>query len=83
MESLFFFLIPLVAAEQNEAPGITGLGGPLSLMLIMFVIFYVLLIRPQRKYQRERQAMIQALQKHDQGDQGPEYIHGGMQGIGD
>jgi preprotein translocase subunit YajC len=34
-------------------------------ILIMFVVFYFLLIRPQQKQQKQRQAMLKALQKGD------------------
>jgi preprotein translocase subunit YajC len=34
--------------------------------LLIFVIFYFLLIRPQQKRQRERNNMLSALQKGDQ-----------------
>ncbi|MDI3328780.1 MAG: preprotein translocase subunit YajC [Alicyclobacillaceae bacterium] len=34
-------------------------------ILVMFAIFYFLLIRPQQKRQKERQAMLAALKKGD------------------
>jgi len=45
-------------------------GGPGFLIsmipiLLMFVIIYLLLIRPQQKRQREHQAMLEALQNGD------------------
>jgi preprotein translocase subunit YajC len=43
-------------------------GSPLGFLLPligMFVIFYVLLIRPQQKRQRELQKMIESLRKGD------------------
>ncbi|MBI9030833.1 preprotein translocase subunit YajC [bacterium] len=54
-------------AGQNTAEG--GQGGGLMGTLIMFVplalIFYFLIIRPQKKQQKEHQAMIEGLQKND------------------
>lgn len=46
----------------------TGGGGILGLILpfvLMFVIFYFLLIRPQQKKQKTRNAMLGALKKGD------------------
>lgn len=34
-------------------------------LILIFVIFYFLLIRPQQKRQKERNAMLQALKKGD------------------
>lgn len=50
------------------APASTGQGGILGLILpfvLMFVIFYFLLIRPQQKKQKTRNAMLSALKKGD------------------
>ncbi|RAP28931.1 preprotein translocase subunit YajC [Brevibacillus laterosporus] len=41
-----------------------GLGGLLPI-IIMFVIFYFLLIRPQQKRNKERNAMLAAIKKGD------------------
>ncbi|AKF94970.1 preprotein translocase subunit YajC [Brevibacillus laterosporus] len=41
-----------------------GLGGLLPI-IIMFVIFYFLLIRPQQKRNKERNAMLAAMKKGD------------------
>lgn len=35
-------------------------------LILIFVIFYFLLIRPQRQSQKEHQKMIQGLQKNDE-----------------
>jgi len=48
-------------AGQGAAGGL-GLFGPL---IIMMVIFYFLLIRPQQKRQKEHKAMLASLQKGD------------------
>ncbi|WP_054958155.1 preprotein translocase subunit YajC [Paenibacillus dakarensis] len=53
----------LIAAQPA-----TGSGGILGLILpfvLMFVIFYFLLIRPQQKKQKSRNAMLSALKKGD------------------
>jgi preprotein translocase subunit YajC len=34
-------------------------------LIVMFVIFYFLLIRPQQKQRKERQALLQSLKKGD------------------
>jgi len=45
--------------------GIGGLGGALIPMLLIFGVFYLLLIRPQQKKQRELQATIAELKAGD------------------
>ena len=42
------------------------LKGPLPLMLIMFVIIYVIMIRPQQKKQKEHQAMLSKIAAGDE-----------------
>jgi preprotein translocase subunit YajC len=43
-----------------------GGGGSMLLMLVaIFAIFYFLMIRPESKRRKERQAMIDSLQRHD------------------
>jgi preprotein translocase subunit YajC len=42
-----------------------GSASPLIMMVLMFVVFWFLLIRPQVKRQKEHQAMLQALKKGD------------------
>ena len=49
------------AAPQN-APGI---GGMLLPMVLMMVIFYFLLIRPQTKREKERKKMVEVLKNGD------------------
>ncbi len=55
--------MPLTAAAQTA----TGLGSLFSMLpiLLIFVIFYFLLIRPQNKKQKETEKMIAALKKGD------------------
>ncbi|MDM3871966.1 preprotein translocase subunit YajC [Porticoccus sp. W117] len=60
------WLIPAAqAAESAPAPQ----GNPMSTLLLfggMFLIFWFLIIRPQRKRQKEHQALVSALGKGDE-----------------
>ena len=42
------------------------LSSPMFMFVIIIVLFWVMLIRPQRKAQKEQQARIAALQRGDQ-----------------
>jgi len=42
-----------------------GPASPLIMMVLMFVVFYFLLIRPQVKKQKQHQAVLQSLKKGD------------------
>ena len=55
--------MPLTSAAQTA----TGLGSLVSMLpiLLIFVIFYFLLIRPQNKKQKETEKIIAALKKGD------------------
>ncbi|MDR3427388.1 MULTISPECIES: preprotein translocase subunit YajC [Silvimonas] len=60
-------LIPSAfAADAGASAG--PMGGLLSFapMIVIFVLFYFLLIRPQQKRAKEQQAMLQAVQKGDE-----------------
>ena len=52
-------------APQAAAPGVSGLMS-IAPLIILFVIFYFLLIRPQQKRSKEHKQMISAIQKGDQ-----------------
>ena len=57
------------AYAQAAAPAAEGLGGSLTSFLpiiLMFVVLYFLMIRPQMKRQKEQQAMMTALAKGDE-----------------
>lgn len=56
-----------MAAQQTQgADGPMGfLQGPIVPMLLMFVVFYFLLIRPQQKKAKEHKAMLAALKAGD------------------
>ncbi len=53
----------LMSQPQNGGEG-SGIFGLLPFILI-FVIFYLLLIRPQMKQQKKKQAMVRSLKKGD------------------
>ncbi len=52
----------------GEAAGGLGglLAGPLPMLILMFVIFYFLLIRPQQKKAKQHREMLASLRKGDQ-----------------
>jgi preprotein translocase subunit YajC len=60
--------MPLIsdAFAQGAATGSDPGMMPLLFIVVMFVIFYFLLIRPQAKRQKEQKAMIDALNKGDE-----------------
>ncbi|MBK0397807.1 preprotein translocase subunit YajC [Limibaculum sp. M0105] len=59
------FATPAYAQAAGAAPGGGFLPSLLPLILI-FVIFYFLLIRPQQKRAKEHKQMIEALRRGDQ-----------------
>ena len=56
----------LLAQAQGASPPQQNLMSTLSMMAIIFLIFYLLLIRPQRKQMKEHQDMLKALRKGDE-----------------
>ncbi|MEG0025560.1 MAG: preprotein translocase subunit YajC [Akkermansia sp.] len=53
-------------AAQQAPTGIQSIfSNPMFMLVILAVLFWVLLIRPQRKAQKEQQARLSALQKGD------------------
>ncbi|CAG1066352.1 Sec translocon accessory complex subunit YajC [uncultured bacterium] len=65
---MLFFPVALAFAEdapQAAAPGVSGLMS-IAPLIILFVIFYFLLIRPQQKRAKEHKQMMSAIQKGDQ-----------------
>jgi len=58
-------LIPSAFAQAPAAGGDAGLMSFLPIIL-MFVLLYFLVIRPQMKRAKERKAMVEALQKGDE-----------------
>lgn len=59
--------MPRLAAAADEAPAPGGAGQLLSFapLVILFVIFYFLLIRPQQKKAKEHRDMVSNLGKGD------------------
>lgn len=59
----------LMILAQQAAPAPTGLqaifSNPMFMLVIMAVLFWVLLIRPQRKAQKAQQERLSALRKGD------------------
>jgi preprotein translocase subunit YajC len=55
-------------AYAQTGPGAGGLGSLVSFapLILVFVIFYVLLIRPQQKKARQHQQMLAQLKKNDE-----------------
>ena len=53
------------AAPQTAPQNAPGIGGILFPMVLMMVIFYFLLIRPQTKREKERKKMVEALKNGD------------------
>lgn len=52
--------------EAGEAPAGMGLLELLPLFVILYLVAYFLMIRPQRKQQKEHEALLQALKKNDE-----------------
>ncbi|GAB4335748.1 MAG: hypothetical protein Kow0099_08340 [Candidatus Abyssubacteria bacterium] len=52
-------------AAQAQPGGPSQIGGMLIPLILMFVIFYFLLIRPQQKKQKQHQEMLSRLQRGD------------------
>lgn len=57
--------IPSAPAETGKAPGGSAFGMFLPL-IIVFVIFYFLIFRPQQKSQKAKQKMISELKRGDE-----------------
>lgn len=54
-------------AQSAEAPAGGGIfGGPLPMIVLMFVMMYFIIIRPQRKRQKEQESMQTGLKTGDQ-----------------
>ncbi len=64
--SLTSFLISDAIAEAGAAAEEPSLLVSLAPMIILFVIFYFLLIRPQQKKTKEHRKLVEALGKGDE-----------------
>ena len=58
----------LIPSAFAQVPGTGGDAGLMSFLpiILMFVLLYFLMIRPQMKRAKEQKAMIEALQKGDE-----------------
>jgi preprotein translocase subunit YajC len=58
----------LISPAYAQAPAVGGDAGLMSFLpiILMFVLLYFLMIRPQMKRAKEHKAMIDALQKGDE-----------------
>lgn len=61
-------LSDLVVVSLNQAAAPEGAAGLASFLplILMFVVLYFLMIRPQMKRQKEHKAMVEALAKGDE-----------------
>ncbi len=55
-----------IAYAQEAAPAASSMGVSFVPLILIFVVFYFLLIRPQQKRQKQHMAMIDALKAGDQ-----------------
>jgi preprotein translocase subunit YajC len=63
--------MPLVNLLAMASPGGGGEGGASSMLsflplVLIFIVFWFMIIRPQKKQQDQRKAMINALKRGDQ-----------------
>ena len=58
----------MISSAYAQAPAVGGDSGLMSFLpiILMFVLLYFLMIRPQMKRAKENKAMIDALQKGDE-----------------
>ena len=58
----------LISSAYAQVPGTGGDAGLMGFLplILMFVLLYFLMIRPQMKRAKEQKAMIEALQKGDE-----------------
>tara|TARA_B100001013_G_scaffold27668_1_gene15189 strand:- start:230 stop:640 length:411 start_codon:yes stop_codon:yes gene_type:complete len=58
-------LVSSAAAQAAGAPGSQGLVEFLLPLVLIFVVFYFLLIRPQQKKAKQHRAMVEAVRRGD------------------
>jgi len=70
MQSAFFRVLPFVMGQApQQPPGRGGLGDMLAQLWwfpAILVIMYFLMLRPQRKREKERQQMISTVKRNDE-----------------
>ncbi len=60
------FVTPAFAQDSAAGPSGIAAFGSLMPIILIFIIFYFLLIRPQQKKMKEHRAMVEALRRGDQ-----------------
>jgi preprotein translocase subunit YajC len=55
---------PLFAQAAGKSP-MSGLGGMLPMLLVMFVVIFFFMIRPEQKKAKERQRLLAAIKRGD------------------
>lgn len=60
------FVTPAFAQATGTAPSGAAAIGSLMPIILIFIIFYFLLIRPQQKKMKEHRAMVEALRRGDE-----------------
>ena len=63
---MFFISDALAQAAPPAAGGPESMLTSVGFMVLIFVVFYFLLIRPQSKRQKEHKSMVEALGKGDE-----------------
>lgn len=63
---MFFISDALAQTAPAGAPGADAMLPQLGIMVVIFVVFYFLLIRPQTKRQKELKSLIESLGKGDE-----------------
>ena len=68
MFSLFttVFAEPAVATATTQTGGFGAMASPLLMLVIMFAVFYFILIRPQKKKEKELKNMLASLKVNDE-----------------
>jgi preprotein translocase subunit YajC len=60
------FVSPAFAQAAGAAPSGTALFANIMPIILIFIIFYFLLIRPQQQKMKQHRAMVEALRRGDQ-----------------
>jgi preprotein translocase subunit YajC len=68
--------------QQQQGDGVTGLLTSLLPFLLIILVFYFLILRPQQKRQKDRQKLLEAVKKGDKVITASG-IHGTVEGVED
>jgi preprotein translocase subunit YajC len=63
--TLLTFSVPLLAQQGDQPSQTSFMGSILPMMLVMFLIIYFLMIRPEQKKQKTKQKMMEEIKKGD------------------